>query len=232
MRIAILSDIHANSYAFQAVLGDVRYHETELKLNAGDSIGYYLDPAIVVKMLQEQNFFSVLGNHEVMLRDFLEDDTLAKDIEARYGIGLGLCKVLLNSNELNYLVSLPDFLKIETPEGNIYVYHGTPIGNKHYFYPDSTADSIKSVIPSDCKWLILGNTHWPMIRHIGGTTIINPGSVGQPRNHSKGAHWAILDTQFDAITFLVTPYPQSHLISKLDFRGADFLDSWEMLREI
>lgn len=232
MRIAILSDIHSNFYAFQAVLADANYQSTDMKLNAGDSVGYYLDPYNVVKKLREENFLSVLGNHEVMLRQSLEDDNLAREFEYRYGIGLGLCKELLVTNDLNYLISLPEFLKIETTEGFIYIYHGTPAGNQSYFYPDSPLDAIQSTIPSDCRWLILGNTHWPMIRHIGKTMIINPGSVGQPRNDSTGAHWAILDTRLNSITFLETPYQQSELISKIDFRSANFSDSWEKLKDL
>lgn len=132
-------------------------------------------------------------------------------------------------NNISYLESLPSFAKIPTLVGNIFLFHGTPEGNRYYFYPDSPIDSIKRCMPSDCRWLILGNTHWPMIRYVGEVVVINPGSVGQPRNGSPGAHWAVLDTDSLSITFINTHYSYCRIIHELDFLSDDFFSNWESL---
>ena len=203
MKIAILSDIHANFPAFSAVLQDSSFLSCDFYINAGDSIGYFQNPLEVVKNLIGYEFLSIRGNHEDMLGKAELNSEYLESLTIPYGTGHLRALQELEISHLDYLRNLPEFLKLESSEGNIYVFHGSPSSNTDYLYPDFVGEPD---IPEDCRWLILGNTHWPMIRHINGKTIINPGSVGQPRNGISGAHWAILDTTRGEITFKVQEY--------------------------
>lgn len=203
MKIAILSDIHSNFSAFNAILKDDSFLDCDIYINSGDSIGYFQNPLEVVSNLIRYKFLSIRGNHEDMLSQAEGDQLFLKSLAKSYGSGHRIAIQQLEKSHLEYLRNLPNHLKIELAEGNVYVYHGSTKKNTDYLYPDFPADIENLGIPDDCRWLILGNTHWPMLRHVGGKTIINPGSVGQPRNGVPGAHWAILNTTSGDITFKI-----------------------------
>jgi putative phosphoesterase len=206
LKIAILSDIHANFDAFNAILQDDSFLECDVYVNAGDSIGYFHHPLEVVSNLISYKFLSVRGNHEDMLIKAEENDVFLKSITESYGLGHQIALNRLENDHLQYLRDLPDFQKIKSSEGNVFIYHGSPSKNTDYLYPDFSENVNTLEIPEDCLWLILGNTHWPMLRHVNGTIIINPGSVGQPRNGIEGAHWAILNTVNGDVTFKIKEY--------------------------
>lgn len=229
MRIAILSDIHGNSHALRSILNSEEFRITDLRVNAGDCIGYFPDSNFVIDTLQKHNFISIRGNHEDIFFESLLNKTLEQEYEARCGLSLRKSRKFISLDNIAYLESLPSFVEIPTSVGNIFLFHGTPEGNHNYFYPDSPIDSITRCMPSDCRWLILGNTHWPMIRHVGEVTVINPGSVGQPRNGSPGAHWAVLDTDSLSITFFNTQYSYCKIIHQMDYLANDFFSNWENL---
>lgn len=224
MKIAILSDIHANFSAFEAILNNDSFLDCDIYVNAGDSIGYFHNPLEVVSNLIRYKFLSARGNHEDMLSKAAENGLFLKSLAKLYGTGHQIALEQLGKSNLEYLKNLPSYLRIESPQGIIYVYHGTPKNNTEYLYPDFPADAENFGIPEDCVWLILGNTHWPMFRHMGGKTIINPGSVGQPRNGATGAQWAILNTANGDVTFKTQEYEMN--LARTDFEGLN-LNSFE-----
>ena len=75
--------------------------------------------------------------------------------------------------------------------------HGSPWEPDEYIYPDSPMDTFLRCTNGRFDVVIMGHTHYPMVKLINSTVIINPGSVGQPRNYIPGADWAILD--FDTL---------------------------------
>ena len=229
MRIAILSDIHGNIDALNAVTSSVAFLECDLYINAGDAIGYYLHPSEVINKLIEYDFITIKGNHEEMLERAASDKSLLAEITTKYGVGHQICFDQLSKFQLEFLFGLPLNSKIPTPLGNIEIFHGSPINASEYIYPDSDLTKIALQIPKDCRWLILGNTHWPMIRTIGSTTIINPGSVGQSRNGSGKAHWAILDTERISVLFVEEEYDTSKLIKQLKVLNPGIPKLWEVL---
>jgi putative phosphoesterase len=229
MRVAILSDIHGNIDALNAITSTTAFLDCDLYINAGDAIGYYLQPSEVIDKLIEFNFVSIKGNHEELLEQAASDKSLLAEMTLKYGIGHQACFDQLSKNQLEFLFHLPFSSKIITPRGNIEIFHGSPKSSNDYIYPDSNLEKMALQIPKDCMWLILGNTHWPMIRSIGNTTIINPGSVGQSRNGSGKAHWAILDTDRISISFIEEDYESSMLIEKLKVLNPGHPKLWEAL---
>jgi len=228
MKIAILSDIHANIAGLLAILESDRFQDCDLKINAGDSIGYYLDPLRVITLLQEYEFISVKGNHEEMIEASLGDEDVLKEVTNKYGIGHKICIEQLGDSEISFLSKLPLCEKVLDPNGDIYVFHGSPRSTNDYLYPDTELKQIGDFIPEGCRWLILGNTHWPMLRNVGTTTIINPGSVGQPRNGSNRAQWAILDTDTAVVSFFEENYNTGSLISRMKDLQPQFPKLWEV----
>ena len=228
MRVAILSDIHGNIEALNAVTSTARFQECDVFLNAGDSIGYYLEPSMVIAQLIKFGFLSIKGNHEEMLQRAVTDRLYLAEVTFKYGVGHQVCLDELSEYHLEYLFELPFTRKLLTSFGNIDVFHGSPTDTSEYVYPDSDLEMIANQIPKGCKWLILGNTHWPMLRSIGSTVVMNPGSVGQPRNGSLKAQWAILDTDTENIEFYEEVYDKTKLVEQLKTRNPRL---WEMLSQ-
>jgi len=229
MRIAILSDIHGNIDALNAVISAPQFQECDVFLNAGDAIGYYLEPSMVLEQLLKFGFVSIKGNHEEMLQQAAFDGNYLAEITLKYGVGHQMCFDKLSQSQLEYLFNLPFTIKIQTASGNIEVFHGSPTDSGEYIYPDSDLEMIAKQIPQGCKWLILGNTHWPMLRSIGSTTVINPGSVGQSRNGSSKAQWAVLDTDNAHIEFYEESYDKTKLVKQLKTLNPRNPRLWEVL---
>ena len=72
-----------------------------------------------------------------------------------------------------------------------------------------------------CDWVVLGHTHYPMVKKFGNKTIINPGSVGQTRNRRPGAYWVLFDTKSGSFTCLCEPYDVDHVVAQSKKRHPD-----------
>jgi putative phosphoesterase len=220
MKIAILSDIHANAYAFQAVLNSVEDKNVDALIIAGDLFGYYFEPKAVLRLIQsfEKPVYLVRGNHEEMLLKSSKSPDLLKKISAKYGPGIKIALDQLTVSELEWVANLPHPLVLNNLDCSILLCHGSPFSIDEYIYPDFPVEKIVSSLNDPPDVLIMGHTHYSFVKTINGCLIINPGSVGQPRNCLPGAHWALLDTKTMSVTLLVEQYDLSnlqHLCEKL-----------------
>lgn len=195
MRLALAGDIHGNSPALRAVLDRAAAEQVDALLITGDLVGYYFDPKGVLDLLAHWKTYIVRGNHEDMLAAARHDRQLLPEIEARYGSGLRLALENLPSHELDALSALPHPLDLTLGGMHVLLCHGAPWDNDCYVYPDADGSLIERCAVPGYDFVVLGHTHYPMIRKVGNTTIVNPGSVGQPRNREPGAQWALVDTQ-------------------------------------
>jgi diadenosine tetraphosphatase ApaH/serine/threonine PP2A family protein phosphatase len=201
VRYLILSDIHSNWEALQAVLRDAEGAYDEI-LNCGDLVGYGPDPAAVVDWTRGHTNGIVRGNHDKVCATLENLDwfnpVAAKSAEWTHGV--------LSSSDREYLRGLPP--------GPVFVngvqlVHGSPIDEDEYLV--RLADIGKAMVWLDRSIGFFGHTHVQGCYSVKGrgvkkatlTTIdldpdavylINPGSVGQPRDRDPRAAWAIYDT--------------------------------------
>jgi predicted phosphodiesterase len=229
MKIAILSDIHGNIDALEEIMKLPEFKSCELRINAGDMVGYYFEPKSVLRMVQEGNFRSVKGNHELILQKARSDDNFLAAVSLSYGVGHAIALDQLDEFDLNYLDSLPLELTLKAPEGNLFVCHGSPQSVDDYIYPDTLLSSDQFKLDKEIRWLICGNTHWQMIREEGDLLIVNSGSVGQARDRSGLAHWATLDTVSSEVVFYQTKYDVTSLILKTKNLNPKLPKLWEVL---
>lgn len=229
MKIAILSDIHGNIDALEEIMKFPEFKSCDLRINAGDIVGYYFEPRRVLSIVQEGNFRSVKGNHELMLQKARSDDDFLGAVSLSYGVGHSIALDQLDEVDLDYLNRLPLELILHTPEGNLLVCHGSPKSVDDYIYPDTPLTSNQFQLDKDIRWLLCGNTHWQMVRKESDLLIINPGSVGQARDKSGLAHWATLDTLSSEVVFYQTKYNVSALIAKTKNLNPGLPRLWEVL---
>jgi len=214
MRVALLSDIHANLPALTAVIDAMQTESIDSVLVAGDSVGYYFWPEECLDLLETLDARSVRGNHEeFVVRGAAEPDFL-NDLDRTYGPGHRLAVERLGAARIAALATLPHPLEIDLTDDRLLLAHGTPHDLGEYAYPDSDDSRIADLVPKGFRWVVLGHTHYPMRRETATGTVINPGSVGQQRNRVPGAHWAILDTGLDEVSFRVTPYDVDSVITE------------------
>jgi putative phosphoesterase len=212
MRCALLADIHANSCALRAVLSAAKRQHVDTLIIAGDLVGYYFSPREVLGMLEPWSKFMVRGNHENMLYRSMNDTNELAAVTRRYGSGIELAIDQLSEVERKKLTKLPHPLAFELDGRNILLCHGAPSNIDSYIYPDSDLSNLKNYVPRNADLIVLGHTHYPMLSSLSeATRLVNPGSVGQPRNGCPGAHWALYDTGNGEITLHCEEYDYAQL---------------------
>lgn len=221
MKLALMGDIHGNIQALRVVLDAVTRENIEKLLITGDLVGYYFSPLEVVELLDEWDAVIVRGNHEEMLRTARKDPNYLLTVDARYGTGLRVALQQLSREQIDRLSELKHPLDLSFEGAKILLCHGSPWDLDQYIYPNSEDEVITKCAVGNYDLVVMGHTHYPMQRMIGSTCLVNPGSVGQPRNRDPGAHWAIFDTVSRSIEFRCESYDMTDLIRECKERHPD-----------
>lgn len=201
MIVGLLGDTHGNALALEAVLAAASKAAVEELVFTGDFVGYYFSPRRVLELLSDWKVHCVRGNHEDMLQEARINQAVLPGLEARYGSGLRIALEELDPAQLDWLINLPRVKEVVFDSCRILLCHGSPWDTDQYIYPDANADLLMRCALPEFDFVIMGHTHYPMIKKVARTTLINPGSVGQPRHRVPGACWAVLDTQTREINF-------------------------------
>lgn len=218
MKVGILGDIHGNECALSAVLDAASAACVDQWLNTGDMVGYYFAPGRVIEMLHQLNCRSVRGNHEEMLCRSRDDPDYLLAVEAKYGSGVRVALEQLSVQQLDEVCELPHPLSLEIDGVRILLSHGSPWNIDQYVYPDSAPDLIERCVPQGFDLVVTGHTHYPMVKTIGNAVLVNPGSVGQPRNRRPGAAWAIFDTVARTVDLRCESYDSAELVRECRVR--------------
>ncbi len=186
-RFALLADVHGNLPALEAVLRDVDEVGTDTMWVAGDHVGYNPWPNEVLQILKERKVRGIRGNHD---RAALSGDTSwFNDVAAA---AIRWTRVVLTPASVGYLKSLEDRTRSSSPHGVVAMYHGSPRNDDEYVLPWAADEPL--VRQANAAYVILGHTHVPMAFTTRYGVVVNPGSVGQPRDRDPRAAWAVLDT--------------------------------------
>lgn len=198
--IYVISDIHSNLPALQAVLNEIP--QSSWIICCGDIVSYYINPDEVCSLLRERNVNCIKGNHDKYL---LGELPYTSDKEETYRIEFN--KSRLSAENYEWLKSLPDQISIDRipfiEDGRALVVHGSPISQEQYIYPDTPIEYDLSCFPS---FIISGHTHHPMLRQSNQTILLNPGSVGQPRDWHPGANYATINLYTGDVKFSRASY--------------------------
>lgn len=218
MRVGLVGDIHGNDRALRAVLDAADRADVDRLLVSGDLVGYYFAPAQVLELLGAWQCTIVRGNHEAMLAVARGDPEYLAAVDARYGSGLSIAICELGADQLDGLCGLPHPLEVEIDGMRILLSHGAPWDLDQYVYPDADSNFLARCAPNNFDLVVMGHTHYPMLRKVGNATLVNPGSVGQARNRQPGAAWALLDTEDRSIMFHRESYDQAGLAAECTAR--------------
>lgn len=189
MKIAIISDIHGNNTGLNTVLTDIG--KVDIILCAGDLTGYYPFVNEVIETVKKNKIISIKGNHD----KYLIDGKAPENANEKVKKSLEFTKKNISAGNLEYLRLLPDYIETEIENKKILMYHASPWDLfEERIYPDY--DNFENFNEINTDVLILGHTHYPIIKQIGSLTLINPGSCGQPRDNDM-LSYVMWDTEKD-----------------------------------
>lgn len=187
MKIGILSDLHGNFEATKNVLEIARKKNVKKLFILGDIVGYYFEPEKILRELEKWDCHIIKGNHELMFENY--------DINSNLDLPFKYAKQNLSKKQKKFLKDLPKELNLRIKTVDFYLCHSTPYHNDEYIYPNSKQKQIEQFFKKNCKIILYGHTHYQFVHKVNKKILINPGSVGQPRDKKKGACWAIVNTE-------------------------------------
>ena len=178
MRCAVISDIHGNVVALEAVLTDIARRGVDITINLGDCVTGPLWPKETIQLLQQLALPTVRGNHDRWLQELPP----AERTES-----MNYCLETLSKSDVAMLHGLPSQREFD---GTILAVHGTPHNDAQYLLEDREAGRLclaptRTVLGRlggiSHSLILCGHSHHQHCAIVGGAMIVNPGSVGCPR---------------------------------------------------
>lgn len=189
MRILLVADLHANWPAVQAV-----QEQFDLAICLGDLVDYALEPAPCIDWVRHQCRLAVRGNH---------DHGVAQNVlvngKAGFKFLTGMTRPLsrqrLGPADLRYLAGLPLTIHTTIDEARFFLVHATPRDAMDEYAQPDVAFWERRLQNIDADVICVGHTHIPYVLEVGNKLVINPGSLGQPRDGDPRAAYAIVDNR-------------------------------------
>jgi putative phosphoesterase len=187
MKILLLADVHSNWQALSAI------KETfDACLFVGDFVDYATDPVPCIEWGRAHVTAGVRGNH---------DHAVAQRITANGEKGLRQLAAatrpihwqLMRSSHMRYLSRLPVTQRVTVDEKSFHLVHGTPRDPLDEYLSDDADGWQERLAAIDVDFVCVGHTHVPFHLDLGRIQVINPGSVGQPRDGDPRAAYAVIE---------------------------------------
>lgn len=212
MKIGLVSDIHSNIVSFEKVLQDMP--EVDKIICVGDIVGYGPNPVECLEKVKDECDFVVQGNHDRMVsssRNF-GGNSMAQ-------AGVDYSEKMLSEEQKEWLGNLNP---VDQYQGYL-VAHSHPTITDKYVYPQEFSTVSKRAAEEDSDGLILGHTHVQahekFDRNSVDILVVNPGSVGQPRDKNPMAAYGILDTEENTVELKRVSYDISEVQRRIQEAG-------------
>lgn len=219
MRIAVLSDVHGNLAALEAVLADIARRGADATLGLGDFVSGPFDPRGVADRVMAEDMPGVRGNHDRWVIEGRDDDWHVDK----------LVREELSSAQTDWLRSLPP---TRVFEGEVYMCHATPTTDTTFWMDRLTDGGVLSnaretieaeAAGVDYPVLLCGHTHVPRtLRLADGRLLVNPGSVGLPfLLGSPDARYAMIEKRNGAwsVELYAIPYDRGPAVAQAEAYG-------------
>ncbi|MBC7956498.1 MAG: metallophosphoesterase family protein [Cytophagales bacterium] len=234
MKLALVTDLHANREAVEAVLAHAQSQGAERHAFLGDFVGYGADPGWVVDCVREhvaQGAVAIKGNHDAAAvmgpQPSMVDDARAV---------VAWTHEQLSADQIDFLATLPLTAVDET---RLFV-HANAFAPPDWAYIHARSDAVRSMHATACRITFCGHVHEPRLYHLASTGkvgefapvpdvpiplspqrkwLVIPGSAGQPRDHNPAACYAMFDIDSGDLTFHRVPYDHDTAAAKVRAAG-------------
>jgi predicted phosphodiesterase len=217
LKVAVISDIHSNRQAFEAVLEAVAASDAAELWCLGDIVGYGADPDACVELARRHVAVCLAGNHDMAVAGELPFDEFSRGAS----IAAQWTREVIAPANLAFLADL----RPTGQEGSIGLYHASP-RDPVWEYVLSALLAELCLDSQPHRVCLIGHSHVAsaFVRHVGepatgepcresteldlsrGEWLLNPGSIGQPRDGDPRAAWLLLDLEGDTATYRRTSY--------------------------
>jgi putative phosphoesterase len=239
MRIAIISDVHGNLTAFDAVLKDLREQHPDIVFHGGDLPYGGCNPSEVIDCIAQEGWRGVLGNTDEMLWDDSARPALeasAPQLRPLFRVLFDECapatRAMIGERRLTWLRGLP----LELRHENLVLLHASP-GNlwRAPMSPDDAAGLESTYKTLNASLVVYCHIHRPFVRKVGGMTICNSGSVGSPYDGDPRSSYLLIDDGHLSIRrvayhmekevgrLLASDYPCKEWLAEIRRRGSYLL---------
>jgi predicted phosphodiesterase len=207
MKIAIVSDIHANIEALSSI--PEPYDELWV---LGDLVAYGPSPGEVIDFVRSRAAVVIRGNHDHAVA-FNTDPHCSPDFRVMAGATLAHTRAELRPEDLDYLSKLPVTVERIVDGTRFFLCHAAPSDPLYKYVPPDSGDWDAEVDRVCTDVLLVGHTHKPFVRCTGDAIVVNPGSLGQPKTGNPLACYAIWDRGIELHSF---EYPVAKTIARIE----------------
>jgi len=208
VKIAIISDVHANLAALDA-FPEKDYDQLWC---LGDLIDYGPKPREVIRRIRKKAAITVRGNHDHAV-GFNVDPQCSQPFKKMAAETREFTQRLCTPDDADYLRNLPIQQDIAIDGTSFYLVHATPTNPLFGYCPENSEQWEKELDWIRTDVLVVGHTHTPFIRKIAGKTILNPGSLGQPKTGRPLACYAVWEN--GAISLHEYQYPLADTVDEI-----------------
>jgi putative phosphoesterase len=230
VKIALISDIHGNHYALDAVLATFQLNNIKKIMVLGDLVGYYYHPEKIFESLDKWDYEIISGNHERILKGLIDKEIEPEFIRLRYGSGHKFALNNLSQSQIEKLINAPVSMKQTINNIRVNFCHGSPFDPDFYIYPDAKPDVLNMCDDNLTDMVFIGHSHYPFIYKSSNTLLVNIGSVGQLRSKGGDASWGILNTENGTVELKITRYDVRPLLEEVKLIDPDITYLSEILK--
>ena len=195
MKIGIISDIHANLPALNAVLSHAGQNNVDIIYNLGDSIGYGAYPDQVIKFLISEKITSILGNYDHKVLEVKKKaNKWSKKKNPLKLFAFQWTFEQLSSESIAFLKTLPESIYLNHQGFKILLVHGSPASIDEPITEKTTVERLSALaVISEADIVLCGHSHQAFFKQRLNTIFINPGSVGRQNDGDPRTSYAILN---------------------------------------
>ncbi len=218
MKILLISDIHGNYPALEAVARHAGSSSFDRIFNIGDSTVYAPFPNETLEWLRKNGAISILGNTDSKVIKLLKGKSFNKPRKAEKRIMYTWTADHLSPENKTYLAAVPKKATLEYGGYKIGLFHGSPERKSEHRFNDTSSTRFQEIArKSDCDIIITGHSHTPYHKKISKKHFINPGSVGRMFDKNPEASYATLELMPERIKVqhFRCPYDVSKVVDEL-----------------
>jgi len=196
-RAGVITDVHANLPALEAVLERIEELEVDATYCGGDLVGYGPHPNEACQLVEDRRVPTIYGNYDwAIARDEPDCGCAYPDAHDRE-LGQRSVEWTLEHTDRHskdFMCALPFDLRFQLGGKRVRLVHGSPRKVNEYLFEDKPARTFERIARgADCDVLVFGHTHRPWVREYGGVLFVNCGAVGKPKDGDPRAAFALLE---------------------------------------
>jgi diadenosine tetraphosphatase ApaH/serine/threonine PP2A family protein phosphatase len=252
MRLALLTDLHANREAVEACLAHAGRQRVDQYAFTGDFVGYGADPAWVVRTVMEhvaRGAVAVQGNHDYAATHAARREPGRPDMHAEAREAIAWTRGQLDEEQLAFLAGLP----LTRQHGNAFFVHASAHDPIRWEYVTGIEEAERSLTASRSRIVFSGHVHAPALyrraddgrmgchvpqagQRIGllpqHQYLVLPGSAGQPRDQNNAACYAVFDDEDRSITYFRVRYDHGAAARKVIAAGLPIVFAMRLVEGI